>query len=439
MIRKKFLSSLFLGIMVCSASLFSTAKKADDVFKKWLEWQKVFEPIDISEVKDNLAQVSSDAFRRNYELNLSFLRKNNIPFLETFTNEQVNKHGHIFKRALDDQFKENLERFYEHTEKDIRALTGFLEPLLVNKQTLKERDDNLVIEDNKALGLFLFAQDDMEKQEALLFSVANTYFRTCFSEENFPIFEKMLLDKALYPVLRFYYATIWFNLAGGGWKHWSAQSLRTLQEEAEDGKTIVYIAGGSDIYQLVKAGIYNVKIIDPQLPSQIKYYTDDWEWIVKGDSPNGGIGDQIIFDLDDDKKIILHRAYYKESDNAFKARLSNGEVIVLNKSKTIWAVLDQEGNQLGTYTFDRRFTKQEDFVAKPNEVLLTSFNELFFIAQPDFLNGWQIEPTKFELDLKIHVKQLHEPVSRHEVCNIRVASLLNNSDFKFIWLGTCIN
>ncbi|MGB1246712.1 MAG: hypothetical protein ACPG39_03880, partial [Flavobacteriaceae bacterium] len=72
------------------------------------------------------------------------------------------------------------------------------------------------------------------------------------------------------------------------------------------------------------------------LPSQPKYYTNDWSWIMRGEGSDGGLGDQIIFDLDDNKKIIMQRAIFQEFKEKFKARLANGQVATLPKSKTVW-------------------------------------------------------------------------------------------------------
>jgi len=226
------------------------------------------------------------------------------------------------------------------------------------------------------------------------------------------------------------------NFSATGWHNWSSQCLKNLKQAADEGKRIVYIAGGSDLYQLITRGIYNITVIDPQLPSQPKYYTNEWAWIMKGAGQDGGRGDQIVFE---EQKITMTRVGYLEVQKPFKARLEDGQVISINPSKTTWMITDKEGKQLGTYILERRFVEQNDFKTTDDRALLISFNELFFIALPDALNGWRIEPSKFDDNFTMFVKHLHEPVAKAEVCNIRTAAMLNASDFKFICLGSCIN
>ena len=101
--------------------------------------------------------------------------------------------------------------------------------------------------------------------------------------------------------------------------------------------------------------------------------------------------------------------------------------------------MDEEGKILGSYVLERRFVTQADFTTAADKTFLMSFNELFYVTLPDFMEGWGIEPAKFPEDLNIVIKQLRRPVSKKMMCNMRIADLLNTTDFKFISLGTCIN
>src|SRR5207249_8602829 len=116
--------------------------------------------------------------------------------------------------------------------------------------------------------------------------------------------------------------------------------------------------------------------------------------------------------------------------------IATGEILEIPHSTTTWRFADHHGNILGHYILERRFCEQGDFANEQNKTLLMSFNELYFACLPNILNGWNIEPSQFDNNLSIVVKQLRKPVSKQMAVNMRIASLLNATDFKFIALGT---
>ena len=435
-----------VGMLIAggTSALFAETKGADVVFKKWTEWQHIFKADHNIEDMAKLAIDNSFVlqFKQKYETNLSLLR-HAAPFLSVVTDGQINEYGHEIVVPASPTFSKNLGTMYNLIQTDMSGFVDFLRKSnFITPTVLRSESDvssHDVIEKDNALMELFFAQPNDEQKEEFLFAIANRFFEYCFSEKTFPEFQRLLLTKELYPIARLLYAVTWFRLAGSGWKNWCAESLKTLKERSDQGHQIVYLAGGSDIFQMLKAGVYNIKNIDPQLPSQPKYYADGWAWLIRGDGVNNGLGDKLVLVNNEGKKIVMHRVGYQEDGTTFNARIASGQVITLPHSITTWSILNEEGKQLGSYVLDRRFVTQNDFETAANRTFLMSFNELFYISLPDFMDGWGIEPAKFSDDLNIVIKQLRYPVSKKMVCNMRVADLLNTTDFKFISLGTCIN
>jgi hypothetical protein len=434
---------LCTSIFLTTATLCAETKSAEVVFKKWTEWQHIFKA---DKNIEEMAMLVDDSFlprfKQKYELNLSLLRYSS-PFLSVITDGQINEYGHNITSPVPIAFLQNLKTIYSLIQSDMSGFVNFLKksnfvaPAVVRSEADGSSHD--VIEKDNALFELLFAQQNDEQKEEFLFATASRFFEYCFSEKTFPEFQRLLLTKELYPIARLLYAVTWFRLAGSGWKNWSAESLQILKEKSDQGHQIVYIAGGSDIFQMLKAGVYNIKNIDPQLPSQPKYYADGWTWLIRGDGANNGIGDNLVLTNNEGKKIIMQRTDYQEDGTTFNVRIATGQVITLPHSTTTWNIFDEDGGRLGAYVLERRFVKQEDFIKASDKTFLMSFNELFYISLPDFMDGWGIEPNKFSDDLNIVIKQLRRPVSKKMICNMRIADLLNNSDFKFISLGACIN
>jgi hypothetical protein len=212
-----------------------------------------------------------------------------------------------------------------------------------------------------------------------------------------------------------------------GWQHWHVDTLQALKKEADAGKEILYIAGGTDIYQLFKSGIYNIRIIDPMLPTQPKYYSDGWEWFINGDEATFSCGK---------KKLRMKRAGYKKIGGSFSLTLSNDKKVKIDKSITTWHLLDGK-KKLGEIVFERRLTDQKDFKVKKKQAILLSSNELYFIAAPKESDGWGIDPRKFDEKIKIYIKQLQKPVNKAIVCNMRYE--IKQEEFAFISLGSCVD
>lgn len=436
--------SLLALLLLVTPLLLSTTEKqfsgivkpAEEVFKKWLSWQHIMPDHNLSERGALLDDEFVKAFKAIYEKNAYTLSPMEV-LLDALTASHIGQQGYVLRAPMSEPLKENVLELYKLIDTDMPKFIGLMSEL-VRMSRLEAVNNQNDIERFNALIQLLFAHKDEIVQTEQVFAVSNRFVEYALGQDTFPQVEKSLLNTDHYPILRMLYAVAWQNLAGNGWKHWHENSLKALKEKADQGNQIVYIAGGSDLYQMIKAGIYNIKNIDPQLPSQPKYYADDWQFIVRGNTPDGGIGDSIIFKFPDNP-IIMERTSFKLHGITFKARLATGDIIELPQSTTTWALYDIHRNKLGEYVLERRFCEQTDFVADENKTLLMSFNELYFIALPAFLNGWNIDPSRFNQDLSIVVKQLRKPVTKQNIVNMRISTLLNATDFRFIALGTCIN
>ena len=275
--------------------------------------------------------------------------------------------------------------------------------------------------------------DERDPFNNVLNRYSGLFRKFCFEQKTFPLLQKILADDATRPVARFLYTGIWKNLAGQGWKYWHQDTLKHLHAAYEAGKTINYIAGGSDVYQLLIHGIYNIKVIDPQLTNaQDNYYADQWKWLLKGKGAANGEGDEMHFTALG-KACVAKRAETKKG-KTFKVVLDGGDEVRHTSAQVVWHVFE-EGVRKGTLTFDRRLATQEDFEPGKNEELLMSFNELYFIALPEDQGGWPINPHALGKDFNMHIKQLRKPVTKKVVENI---SWVDKNNLAFLRLGTAV-
>lgn len=265
------------------------------------------------------------------------------------------------------------------------------------------------------------------------FAVANRLVEFCFGHTTFPQFKKIMLEESTQPIGNLFYAGMWQQLAGCGWKYWHQEALTSLRQAYEQGKTVVYIAGGSDVYQLIANGIYNITVIDPQLNgAQDDYYADDWTWLLQGHGPNDGIGDELLFHVNG-KKIVAKRLRV-DKGKRFGVHLEAGTKILPQASTVEWGIFE-DSQRRGTLTFERRLATQEDFTTSQQIAPLMSFNELYFIAAPSTYDGWPIDPCNFSDDLVMYVKQLRNPVTKEMINNI---AWIEQERLAFLRLGTSV-
>jgi hypothetical protein len=433
---KRIILPVITIFVVTSVFAEPKTKSAEDLFKKWQTDQHVY--VD-EKLKDEAAKLDDNFasnFKNSYEQNF-FVLQRLAPYLKNLTNNQINESGYQLQPKLDEAFKQNLCKLYEMFDQDISGLvTHFQQNNFLPKYSGladQEQADILIARNEAFISLFL-SKTPMPDCSQQTLALANRIFEYCFGTQNFFDFQKLLLNRHQHAIIRFFYTVMWRNLSGDGWSTWLQENLTTLKQQALQGKQIVYLAGGNDIFQLLKNGVYNIKNIDPMLSTQTKYYISEWEWLVKSFDKDNGIGDKVTFDTG----LTMERTEYTE-DGVFKVRLENGKIVSLPKSKTTWKICGADGKQLGQYVHERRLVTRDDFTIDPTKILLMSFNELYFTTLPDFMNGWQIEPFKLDDNIQIIVKQLRKPVTKKVLCNMEIANIINAVDLNYLGLGTSIN
>ena len=409
----------------------------NDVFKNWKDDQDVYRSVSVSSMKKDLENKTVNKLRRLFDKHVSDLQTLSAffdpddmgSFLSNYKILPVKK---LFQKFVEmyDLLDGDVEAFILHFEK-----IGFLSKRL--SSTEKRQGINTVVKKYNDIFDILFDHDDEDKKDEFLFTVANKFFEFCFYPKTFKKFKQMLKKTEYYPILRLIYSIMWSNLAEIGWQHWHADAIKNLRKDFDAGKQIVYIAGGTDIYQLIKHGIYNIKVIDPMLPTQPKYYSQGWDWFITGTGKNHGVGESVEVKFGK-KRIKMVRAKYQPTGEHFDITLSNNKKEVIEQSVTTWHLYDVSSKKmLGKILFDRRLTNQDDFVVSSKKTILISFNELYFVAAPKNNDGWGINPHKFSDNIKLVIKQLQEPVGKKVACNIRHEVI--QSDFAFISLGSCVD
>lgn len=417
-------------------------KNAQDFYKKFLDnsslyYQAIFPDRDIRGLGNCIDTIYLSEFKNYYLTHKDFIAPF-APFLKSICKPSVQLDTRYLNFPIQGlTFMENLKKIYAMIQNDIPAFIRYLQAQNLSTLDIDSADEALYFEDTinkyRYFMELLFAYPGMTFD--YLFTVANHFFEFCYYDKSWPQFEQILKQKQMHPMARLLHAIIWHFFAGYGWRHWHESCIDLMKKEADKGKRFTYIAGGSDLYQLVKNGIYNVAIVDPMLPTQPKYYTGDWLWLVKGKGLDGGLGDELHFDFDG-KKIIMKRTAFEKLGESFSAELHNKKVANIEKSKTTWTLFDQDSNELGNIIYHRRFCNQDDFAQSKDNVMVMSFNEVHFIASDEKDDSWGIDPSKFDKNLKLFVKQLRSPITKKELCNIRKSY---HSGFSFIKLGTCVN
>lgn len=435
---KKIIVSIALFLTFYTHNALPTHITAEILFKKWDTSQKIFQ------ASKNLTEFSQHSdpqtflllFQKAYQQS-AIQFEPFTPFLSYATQGLITSSGQRLASFNSILLLEYVSYIHWLLEYDMPSFITLLHNTTQFTNAPKITIDQ-EIDRNNMLCTLLFSLYNKEEQHEYLFALANRFFEYCFHPATNTLFQTLFTNKEAHYIIRFLYAIIWFKLAGEGWSCWSQESLTLLKKHHDDGKKIIYVAGGSDILQLLKSEIYNVTIIDPQLPSQPKYYIDSWEWLIKGDGDNYGITDTITLTTHTNATITLTRRQYNLSNETFNATLANNQTITLTQSTTTWEIHNEQGDYLGCYTFERRFINQEDF-AQPNTLFLMSFNELFFISATPSCNGWNIKPALFPSGDIFIIKQLSKPLNKEIIGNMRMANLMNKNDVKFIQLGSCIN
>ncbi|MBT3455592.1 hypothetical protein HN446_00860 [bacterium] len=393
---------IFTLALLCFGSLMAIEKTSKDIFGKWQKTQRVFDRVNISKQKDLFSHKQFDS------------KKAEGPYEQL---EQL-----LSKSSSFDQIENNLNDLIEQ----IKTIKDFA----TDKTNKKEKTE--VFNDVLARYLVIFdtvfnSTDYYGIKRKFIFNVANKFSQYCFAPNTNKFFKVLLNNNKYHPIVRMLYAIIWKHLSGIGWCHWSQECLSNIKKKTKQKHEIVYIAGGSDIYQLLTNGVYNIRVIDPQLTTQPKYYSEGWTFLI-----NGNVGDTIKIP---EANLILTRISQTKTEKTFKAPVSRTEKESIPEETIVWKIsnIQNPKNKLGRVTFERRFAIQKDFEIAPQKTILLSFNELYFIAAPSNFEGWGIDPDKFDRNIQLYIKQLHQPINKKMVLNMTDAI---KSKFSFIKLGT---
>lgn len=423
----------FWTVFVLMSSLYADSKHETEVFGKWLAWQQIYYDRNIAALKNELNDTFLKNFKNQYEKNLVNL-KPLATLLSAISENQIQKDSFHLHPPMTMGMQSNLGLLYEKLEHNVETFVTYL---VENGMASSEINDfeqknhyDQTIEKYKAFNRLLFAQDDLYKENEYLIALANRLFEYCYDSKTFAHYQTLLTTYKHYPVARYLNASIWHILVGDGWKHWHDHTLQALKAHAQNGSEIVYIAGGTDFYHLLREGIYNITIIDPFLPTQSRFYSEGWEFLISENS----LDSEIRFGPA--CKSIKMKCVDCKIGEPFYAKLSNGNVLTMKKNVITWHVFDRDGQQIGHVIINRRPVVQDDFVVHENKSFIMSYDEMIFIALPDMLNGWGIDPTKLSDALQINIKQLRKSVDRNILCNIRIGSMINLTDLRFINLAS---
>lgn len=419
--------------LVTLVSLSAITKHETDIFGKWLAWQQVYDDRSIADLKNSLDDQFVALFKSHYEKSVVQLR-GLAPVLAAISNNNIQPGKFQIQAPLDEQMKDTLAFLYDALDNNQIAFVDYLINNGMADAKINWEDQNVhydnTIEKYKAFGRILFPQNDTFKENEYLLAVANRLFEYEFSDATTEHFQKLLTSYELYPVARFISAFVWFHLVGEGWKHWHSNMLNSLVQEAARGKEIVYIAGGTDFYHLLRQGIYNITVIDPFLPTQARFYSEGWNFLISDEA----LGSEIRFGPSCNS-IKMHCEGYVKGEQ-FYSKMSNNQILSLRRGIITWNVYDRNNNKIGHVIIHRRPAMQEDFIYDDTKAFAISYDEMTFVAIPDMLNGWGIDPTMLSPDFKMYVKQLRSPITKNTLCNIRVSAMLNMADLRFINLGS---
>ncbi|MFH1254089.1 MAG: hypothetical protein V1646_01510 [bacterium] len=424
-----------------------TVKTAQDVLGNWVSSQRCYSDYSFDNMPDGMNEFFLQRLNKSY-LKYKDKLTSLVPFLSDCTNGYISEDGQITGFEIDDDFRQNFSTIYQLIENNMPRFVSYLKDHKFDFSTEnngkdQDSDVNFVINKYRFLDRLFFSNPSKFVEKERLFSFSNRCFEYCFNSPTWPDFKKYLDNNSDHQLVKFLYSTMWYHLVGEGWKDWNNQALIQIAEKSKQGARVVYIAGGLDIYQLLKYGIYNIDIIDPMLPSLEKYYSSkNWEWLIKGNGKNNGLEDKITFDFDGRKISLIRKKYSK--NGVFVVHLSAKEKRKIEKSVTDWMVFDENNKYLGSVTFYRRFCDHADFITlsidkksadqkKEERLILMSFNELYYAFLPKEASGWNINIKHLPENAKIYVKQLRMPVDVDVLKNIARAE---ESKFKFIRLGS---
>ena len=408
-------------ISFASVDAAPARKSANEIFQKWQTWQYLYsnETLNQPIVTQESFQNFLDEFPDEMQGRAQFLGLSQADFRNLAANKEAQNKFKMAMTGITNELNSNMAGFVDRLKKN-----HFSTEIIVESEK-KTPTTQLGSTYRKTITVPLTTTGKANDQA--FFSLAGRMFDYAFRKQNANQFYEFLTTPKYYGIARLFYANIWYRLSGNGWRIWHTAALDSLRQEVETGHEVVYIAGGTDIYQLLKAKVYKIRVIDPIFPSQTKYYSEGWQYLV-----DCGVGDEIRFD---DTTIVMKRTGCKNLGNFTTDELSDGKPHSIPKSIIDWRLFDTAGKEIGYVIYERRFAIQDDFVTNSKRVLLISFNELAY-ATDTSQAGWGFDSSKWPTDIKIYVKQLEKPIGKTECQNLTRAQA---SPFSFIRLGTSID
>jgi hypothetical protein len=394
---------------------------AGDIFDTWQCTEPLYKSFDYQLITPN-AQWETEVKKQYNQLLNRFA---NVPA----SLQQLKKLGaHDFKvlRILLASLQENnVPAFIDHLKK-IHFAT------LAAKKEDENKPLNKIIYKYNGMMQLLCGSSKKSLHTKFLYALAQDFFDFCFNPKTFTQCKELLAQSKYHAIIHLMHSVMWINLGSKGWSTWHEKTIERLKTDTRQKREVVYIAGGTDIIQLLHHGIYDIRVIDPFLPTQKTYYSHGWRFLVGG-RPKDLRGDTITFS-GTKNMVTLQRTGYKKY-GTFRATLSNGTKRTLPHSTTTWNIFINKQKPVGTLTIERRFAQQDDFDYDEKKTMLISFNELHFITSTSE-TSWGIDIKKFHPRFILNVKQLDHALTKSWLATMQKA---DTSALAFIQLGNCID
>jgi len=375
-------------------------RSADDVFKKWLTWQAVREDVALGPLaaKANVRHVIAwrDLMPKAMAPRLGALH------LPAGTDPPTDAEIQACLKATT-----SLIALFDGRVGEAAALLG--RGGFGSAQIEKAESSGEWRPKYRDFLAALLWQPDIDEARTALFAASNRFFEFAFSPATYPILQTLAGKPESRAVVRLLYESMWYYLARTGWSHWHRGAIDAMKAHSDGGGEVVYVAGGTDILALVGAGITHITVIDPMFPSQTKYYSEGWEFLI-----SGAAGDTITFAKTALGPLRATRTSFVARGEFTTDKLSDGSKRTLRASTTVWTLTDAQGKPRGTFTLERRFLTQADLVADPTRMFVLSFNELYYVVT----KAWGIDPRKLPAGFRFVVKQLARPVDRPMLWNL---------------------
>ena len=234
-----------------------------DVFRKWMSFdepektQHVYSDVRLSSVAPYAGEQYPRLLIERYTANASRMTDDNGLLQSIYSWDFSKAKASVL--TVDRKTKDTLSKIYAMMDGDIPGLFRYLGKRGLDSYELNEKENIPAGKDVRikytTILEMLFAGSDHFRERECELAVANRLAEYCFGVDTWPAFKKILDARNTRPIGRFAYSTIWYYLSGTGWKHWHRNTILGLKREFKAGSRVVYIAGGNDVYQLIKTGV----------------------------------------------------------------------------------------------------------------------------------------------------------------------------------------